>query len=77
MNKVYDNGYYLLGMVKNIIELTEKNLSKGVIDKDFMEDLVSELKQYNETDIVSIYYDNPMGYSIEYWTESDVIGGNK
>ena len=75
MNNIYDNCEKLLGTVKNIKLYAEQVLANntGGVQKDFFEELLEELKDYNESDIISIDYDNGMGYSIDKWDEEDVI----
>ena len=38
-----------------------------------IEDILEELKEFEDNTIVAINYDNGMGYSIEYWTTKDII----
>lgn len=72
MNKVYDNGYKMIGKVENILNIMQESHNKGAIDVDFMQELSKELEYYEKSDIVLINYDNPMGFTIdEYWKEND------
>ena len=64
MNKVYDNGYKLLGTVKNIKKDIENNIRTSDIEEQLYE-ILEELKEYKDNEIVIIDYDNPMGYTIE------------
>ena len=66
MNKIYDNGEILLGKVKDIIEYTKK---QEIIDEE-MEEILQDLKDFEDNTIVAINYDNGMGYTIDYWDES-------
>ena len=77
MEKIYDNGELLLGEVKKIKEYTLKQYNNGIIDEEFKVDVLNDLKDFKDNTIVAINYDNGMGYSIDYWDDSDVIGGNK
>lgn len=77
MEKIYDNGEILLGEVKKIKEYTLKQYNNGIIDEEFKVDVLNDLKDFKDNTIVAINYDNGMGYSIDYWDDSDVIGGNK
>jgi len=69
MNKIYDNGEILLGKVKDIIEYTKK---QGTIDEE-MEEILQDLKDFEDNTIVAINYDNGMGYTIDYWDEKDIL----
>lgn len=77
MKGLYDNGAIMLGNVKNIKKEIEKEIRKNIdmfcVD---MEQLLKEIKDFNDDDIVAINYDNGMSYSIDYWnTKTDKIGG--
>lgn len=70
MNNVYDNGTMILGSVENIRKYLIKNMEEEDLGvKDILNDLNNEL---NDT-IVAINYDMGMGYSIDYWQESDKV----
>lgn len=69
MNKIYDNGEILLGKVKDIIEYTKK---QETIDEE-MEEILQDLKDFEDNTIVAINYDNGMGYTIDYWDEKDIL----
>ena len=69
MKNIYDNGEVCLGEVKKIIE----HFNTIGADIEEYEDLLEELKTLNDDDIVAINYDNGMGYSIDYWTNEDII----
>ena len=69
MQNIYDNGEICLGEVKKIIE----HFNTIGADIEEYEDLLEELKELNDDDIVAINYDNGMGYSIDYWTNEDII----
>lgn len=66
MNKIYDNGYKLLGTVKDIRKDIENNIRTSDMEEQLYE-ILEELKEYKDNDIVVIDYDNPMGYTIESW----------
>lgn len=72
MNEIYDNGYYLLGKVSCILEYTFK-IETSDVEETFYEIQKDLDENYNYDDIVCIYYDNPMGYSIEHWTKDDIL----
>lgn len=71
MNKIYDNGYALIGKVNNILKmlLTQANN----IDDDTTCMLMKDLEEYSQNDIVYINYDSGMGYSIDSWDEKDIL----
>lgn len=72
MNKVYDNGYKLLGKVKNVKKYIENNIGTSDMEEQLYE-ILEELKEYKDNDIVVIDYDIPMGYAIEKWEENDLV----
>ena len=77
MNKVYDNGYYLLGKVEDIINFTNELETTSDLEETIYE-IRKELQEYYSLDsIVCIYYDNPMGYTIEEFTTDSVIWEKK
>jgi hypothetical protein len=75
MNKIYDNGSLMIGNIKDIIKYIEND---ETLETWEFEDLLNDLKELNDkVEIVMINYENPMGYSIDYWNKDDEIGGNK
>lgn len=75
MNKIYDNGALMIGNIKDIIKYIEND---ETLETWEYEDLLKDLKELkSNANIVMVNYENPMGYSIDYWAESDAIGGNK
>lgn len=75
MNKIYDNGALMIGNIKEIIKYIEND---ETLETWEFEDLLNDLKELNDkVEIVMINYENPMGYSIDYWNKDDEIGGNK
>lgn len=73
MNKIYDNGALMLGTVKMVKDQIKKELAED-IDMCYVdaEELLKELEHdYEDTDIVCINYENPMGYTIDVWKEYD------
>lgn len=67
-NKIYDNGYKLLGTVKNIKKDIENNIRTSDMEEQLFE-ILEELKEYKENEIIILDYDNPMGYTIESFGE--------
>lgn len=69
MQNIYDNGRLCLGEVgkirQQLIDNTEETWE--------IENILEELKEFEDNTIVAINYDNSMGYSIEYWTTKDII----
>lgn len=72
MNKIYDNGYKLLGTVKDIRKDIENNIRTSDMEEQLYE-ILEELKECKDNDIVVIDYDNPMGYTIDFWEEKDLV----
>lgn len=71
-DQVYDNGYYLLGKVRVLLEYIRENW-KTCEWQDQVEDVIKELEQLYSTDIVAINYDNPMGYTVTVWTYENIV----
>lgn len=69
MNKIYDNGYYLLGKVEDVLNYTDVES----LSDDFIIDILEELKLYDKESIVCINYDNGMGYTIQAFGKEDII----
>ena len=73
MKDIYDNGGHMLGQVKKIKEYNDKMYRLSMIEEEQWVELAKELVLFNDTDIVSIDYDNGMGILIEKWEERDII----
>ena len=72
---IYDNGCVMLGKVRNIKDYLARLMTK--LDyQDDVRDILEDIKNYNDDTIVTINYDNPMGYSIEYWDYNDRVKEN-
>ena len=69
MQNIYDNGRLCLGEVGKI----RQQLIDNADETWEIEDILEELKEFEDNTIVAINYDNGMGYSIEYWTTKDII----
>jgi len=69
MQNIYDNGRLCLGEVGKI----RKQLIDNAEETWEIENILEELKEFEDNTIVAINYDNGMGYSIEYWTTKDII----
>ena len=69
MKEIYDNGRLCLGEVGKI----RQQLINNAEETWEIEDILEELKEFEDNTIVAINYDNGMGYSIEYWTTKDII----
>ena len=73
MENIYDNGGHMLGQVKRIKEYNDKLYKDKAIEEEQWVELAKELVWYNDTDIVSIDYDNGMGMLIESWEQKDIL----
>ena len=69
MQNIYDNGRLCLGEVGKI----RQQLIDNAEETWEIEDILEELKEFEDNTIVAINYDSGMGYSIEYWTTKDII----
>lgn len=69
MKNIYDNGRLCLGEVGKI----RQQLIDNAEETWEIENILEELKEFEDNTIVAINYDNGMGYSIEYWTTKDII----
>ena len=71
MDKIYDNGALMIGNIKEIIKYIENDENLETWE---FEDLLNDLKKFDDkVEIVMINYENPMGYSIDYWNKDDEI----
>jgi len=75
-NYIYDNGYYLVGIKKNILKYEKYALDNGAIDEEYYTELLSDLDGFNDMDIVVIDYDNTMGYRYEVFQDDSAINVN-
>ena len=77
MNKIYDNGTLMLGNVQDLIMEIEREIKEDIDMFDIdMEDILKELKELRDIDyemVVCINYDNGIGYTIDYWSSSDIV----
>lgn len=73
MNKIYDNGEYMIGQVSLIKEYNDKLLKENTIDYDTWEELDRELKDFDLNSIIMIDYAFGMGLYIKEWEEKDII----
>lgn len=69
MNKVFDNGTMVLGRKDKVY----KYLIDNAEETWEIEDILSEIDYLDDNTIVAINYDLGMGYSVDYWEESDVV----
>lgn len=67
---IYDNGTKILGKVSAVINYINNNDG----NEEEKEELLKDLKELYSNDIVCIDYDNPMGYTLDYWTYEDILG---
>ena len=68
MNKIYDNGYCLLGKVEDILNYVNHNAFD-----DTTKDMIDELRLYDNNSIVCVNYDNAMGCIIEEFREDSIL----
>jgi hypothetical protein len=74
MNNIYDNGTCLLGTKKDIYNYI---LNDERLENWEYEDILEEIKDFNDTDILCINFDCGMGLSIEYWENTDIVKEEK
>ena len=74
MNNIYDNGTCLLGTKKDIYNYI---LNDERLETWEYEDILEEIKNFNDTDILCINFDCGMGLSIEYWENTDIVKEEK
>lgn len=79
MNNVYNNGYKILGAKEKIVNyinniFKNSNLQDAMMVEDLKE-LLEELKEYKNTDILLIDYDNGMAPYIisEVFLEDNIV----
>ena len=69
MQNIYDNGRLCLGEVGKI----RQQLIDNAEETWEIEDILEELKEFEDNTIVAINYDNGMGYTIDYWSSKDMV----
>lgn len=75
---VYDNGRSLMGTTHSILNYINRQLELEPLDEDtteFYVEVRDELESYDNSNILIINYDNPMGYDIEVFRKEDRIDG--
>jgi len=73
MINIYDNGALLLGKATTILTYWKNHYDE---DLEQIEEIMNELRELiaiDNTMIVCINYENPMGYTIDYWSDNDII----
>lgn len=70
---VYDNGDYLLGKVKNVINYIHNLILEERIDDKDAYEILDDMSTMKPDTIISIYYNHPMGYSYETWDYEDIV----
>lgn len=78
MINIYDNGALMLGNIKMVIKEIEKEIANDIdmccIDaSELLKELKETEKELGDYLIVCINYENPMGYTIDYWSDNDII----
>ena len=76
MKNIYDNGTMILGNKKNIVKYLKNNIATSDMEEEIFE-ILKDLEDLEENTIVAINYDLGMGYSIDYWNESDIVKEEK
>lgn len=69
MNNIYDNGTMVLGRKDKVY----KYLIDNAEETWEIEDILHDIEELKDNTIVAINYDLGMGYSVDYWEESDVV----
>lgn len=74
MNKIYDNGYMLLGGYKHLLKFVDKQLIDNEDDEIILtiKQELEDLKLDDDT-IVCINYDNGMGNTYDWWDKKDCM----
>lgn len=79
LNNVYDNGYKILGTKENITkyinDIFKNSDLQDVLLVEDLQDLLEELKDYKNTDILLIDYENGMAPYIisEVFLEDSIV----
>lgn len=72
MNNIYDNGEIILGTKKDIVRYLQNNIATSDMEEEIYE-ILKDIEEEEENTILAINYDNGMGYTIDYWQESDKV----
>jgi hypothetical protein len=73
MKNVYDNGRIILGEVI----LVKEYICKNADDITEVADIIEDLENLDADAIVAVNYDHPMGYTIEYWSNDNIVDEDK
>lgn len=76
MNRIYDNGYRMLGQNKKLQEYFNKMLESGLddLEKEYCITILEDLRQnYEEDDMIVVDYDCGMDYLIFEWKDKDIV----
>ena len=76
MNKVYDNGYRLIGTKKDLEKYCNKLIKESDDEEiiDLAKETIEEIKDFEDNTIIAINYENTMGlYVDEVWKERDEV----
>ena len=80
MKNVYDNGYSVIGNVKDLKKYLLKQMNNADNDTTDLREMIEDLKNYSDDTIVVIDYDAPMGYTIEYnniWSNDNIMDNDE
>ena len=72
MNNIYDNGEIVLGSKKDLVKYFNECLKTSDMEEEIYE-ILKDLEEEKDNTILAINYDMGMGYSIDYWQESDKV----
>lgn len=73
-DKIYDNGYMLLGGYQHLLKFVDKQLIDNE-DDEFILTIKQELEdlQLDDDTIVCINYDSGMGNTYDWWDKKDCM----
>lgn len=77
MKNVYDNGEKLIGTSKNLQKYLSKQMNNADNDTTDIHEMLEELKDYRDDTVILINYDAPMGYTLEYWSNDNIVDEDK
>lgn len=77
MKNVYDNGYSLLGNAKDLKKYLLKQMNNADNDTSDLREMLEELKDYRDDTVILINYDAPMGYTLEYWSNDNIMDNDE
>ena len=77
MKNVYDNGYSVIGNAKDLQKYLLNAINNADNDTTDLREMIEEIKDYSDDTVILINYEHPMGYTLEYWSNDNIVNKNE